>query len=190
MKTLVVVEGPSELGGALQHFVERLSSAELTIDQERVSRQELHAHHGKGKGYFKRALRWMFEAQKRGYDAVVLLIDQDDRPERIKEFDDAQDYGEIGIRRAQGIAIRTIDAWILADEAALSTVLGCSVDRQRNPETISDPKSICRALRDESGTDIRLSEMYSAVAATADVAILAKRCPKGFSPFADRVRKL
>ncbi len=190
MKTLLVGEGPSELGGALQHFVERLSPTKMTIDHERVSRRDLHSHHGKGKGYFKRALRWMIEVRKRGYDAVVLVIDEDGKSERVKEFDDAQDYRDVAIRRALGVAIRTFDAWILADEKALSAVLECNVDRQRNPEAIADPKSICRILHDESGATARVSQMYSAVAAAADVAALAKRCPKGFAPFADRVRTL
>lgn len=190
MKTLLVGEGPSELGGALQHFVERLSSTEMTIDRERVSRRDLHAHHGKGKGYFKRALRWMIEARKRGYDVIVLVIDEDGQSERVKEFDDAQNYRDVTIRRALGVAIRTFDAWILADEKALSAVLECNVNRQRNPEKITDPKSVFRKLQDESGLNTRVSETYSAVAAAADIAILAKRCPKGFAPFADRIRKL
>jgi hypothetical protein len=77
MRVLLVAEGASELAGALEALVRRLGLEDAEIAHDRVSSPNLHAHHGNGKGYFKRTIRWMFEAQKRGYDALILLIDQD-----------------------------------------------------------------------------------------------------------------
>ncbi len=190
MKILLVSEGPSELNGALQNLVRRLGVMEDDIDIDRVSQRDVHAHHGKGKGYFKRAVRWMLEAQKRGCDALILVIDQDGRPERTREIDDAQQHAGTFVYLALGVAIRTFDAWMLADEKALTNVLGVSVSRQPGPEGILDPKGVCRGLLDESGCSLRPTKMYAAIAEVADIAVLEKRCPKGFTPFAQRVRGL
>ena len=190
MKILLVSEGPSELNGALQNLVRRLGVMEDDIDIDRVSQRDVHAHHGKGKGYFKRAVRWMLEARKRRCDALILVIDQDGRPERTREIDDAQQHAGTSVYRALGVAIRTFDAWMLADEKALTNVLGVSVSRQPGPEGILDPKGVCRGLLDESERSLRQREMYAAIAEVADIAVLETRCPKGFAPFAQRVRGL
>lgn len=190
MRILLVSEGPSELHGALQNLVRRLGMIEDDIEVDRVSQRSVHAHHGKGRGYFKRAVRWMLEAQKRGCDALILVIDQDGRPERTREIDEAQAYTGTPVLRALGVAIRTFDAWILADERALTGILETSVSRQPQPESILDPKGICRRLLHESECSMRLAEMYAATAEIADIAMLESRCPKGFAPFAQRVRGL
>ena len=80
MKVLLVAEGKHERGkedrdGALETIVRRLHQGICQCDLDRVSRKDIHAHHGKGQGYFKKALRWMLHAQELGYDALVLVID-------------------------------------------------------------------------------------------------------------------
>lgn len=190
MRILLVGEGPSELNGALENLVRRLGVTVAGIDTDRVSQGEIHAHHGKGRGYFKRAVRWMLEAQKRGYDTLILVIDQDGRPERTREIDDAQQYAGTSVQRALGVAIRTFDAWMLADDKALTNVLGLTVSRQPDPESIVDPKGVCRGLLDESDCSFRQTEMYAAIAEVVDIAALEARCPKGFASFAQRVRGL
>jgi hypothetical protein len=79
---------------------------------------------------------------------------------------------------------------MLADEKALSVVLGKNVQRQPAPESISDPKASCRYLRDEADVELGLREMYLSIASELDIALLEARCPKGFSPFAGRIREL
>ena len=190
MRVLLIGEGPSELSGALRAFISRLGLSDYEIEQDRMSRRDIHAHHGKGKGYLKRAIRWMLEAQRREYDAVVLLVDQDDHKERVTEIDDAQESDLATIRRALGVAIRTFDAWMLADEHALTTVLEYQVSRQQNPENVTDPKRLCTELLEDSSLAIGAAEAYGAIASVADVGVLEERCPKGFAPFANRVREL
>jgi hypothetical protein len=190
MKILLVSEGPSELNGALQNLIVQLGVKGDDIEVARVSQRDIRAHHGRGRGYFKRAVRWMLEAQKRGYDAIILVIDQDGLPERMREINDAQEFGGTSIYRALGVAIRTFDAWMLADEKALTTVLGTAVSRQPEPEGIVDPKEICGELLERSACSLRQTEMYAAIAEVVDIAVLEKRCPKGFASFAQRVRAL
>ncbi len=190
MRVLIVAEGHHEGGGALESLVRRLSPHDLQCEFDRVSRKEIHAHHGKGSGYLKRAIRWMKEAEKRGYEAVVLLIDEDGRHERISEIEQAQHDRISKIKRALGVAIRTFDAWMLADEHALSTILEIEVGRQPSPESIRDPKRACEALLDASDEHMSLSAMYASVAETTEIDTLTERCPNGFGPFAERVQAL
>ena len=189
MKVLLVSEGPSELGGSFQALVTRLGQTTFDISVDRVSRSDTHAHHGRGKGYFKRAVRWMFEARNKGYDALILVIDQDGVPQRTREIDEAQEFAGVPVRRALGVAIKTFDAWMLADEKALTEVLGYPVARQPDPEKITDPKSVCHSLLDGAEQDMKPAEMYASVAEIIDLHVLESRCRKGFAPFAQRVRE-
>jgi hypothetical protein len=189
MKVLIVGEGKHELAGAMLALVGRLAPTGCVFDQANV-RHDIHVHHGKGRGYFKRAVRWMLEAQKRGYDALVLLIDQDGFSERTKELADAQAFDGAAIPRALGVAIRSFDAWMLADERALSSVLGCAVSRQPDPETIVNPKESCSDLLANASQPFSQTQMYAEVAKAFDLDVVANRCPKGFAPFAERVRAI
>lgn len=191
MRVLVVAEGRHELGGALELLIRRLATQPLECSFERVSHGNIHVHRGKGREYFKKAIRWMLEAEKRDFDGVVLVIDQDNYPERKRELDDAQQHVQItSIPRALGVAIRSFDAWMLADERALASVLQCAVSAAPAPEEINDPKGFCATVLRKSGRDLSQTEMYAAVARTAEISLLMRRCPHGFAPFADRVRKL
>lgn len=190
MRVLVVSEGKHEQGGALENLLRRLGGDGAIFAQDRVSSNTIHAFHGKGRGYFKRAVRWLREAEKRGFDALVLLIDQDGQSDRTKQICRAQDSSLSQLPRAMGVAIRTFDAWMLADEAALADVLGCPVARQTEPETIRNPKQVCASLLTSSQNQMAQSEMYTRIADRLDIAVLVSRCPSGFRPFAKRVRRV
>ena len=191
MKVLLVSEGKHELAGALETLVRRLfSPREIEIDHDKVSIADVHAYHGKGQGYTKRAIRWLLDARKRGYDAIVLVIDEDGQTERVREIAEAQKHEGFEFQRAFGVAIRTFDAWMLADEQALTAVLGCQIQCQPAPESEKDPKQACKDLRDAGEADISQTEMYVRIAERVNLLLLEQRCPRGFAPFADRVRRL
>lgn len=190
MKVLLVSEGKHELTGSLETLVRRLSPRELEIHLADVHWNDIHTHRGKGQGFYKRAIRWLLEARKRGHDAVVLVIDEDGQAERIKDVANAQNYAGNEFPRAFGVAIRTFDAWMLADEQALTAALGCLIQRQPAPEDVKDPKQACKVLRDESEADISQTQMYVRIAELVELSLLEQRCPRGFAPFADRVRRL
>jgi len=88
------------------------------------------------------------------------------------------------------VAIRTFDAWMLADEQALTRVLGYTVSPQRSPEDVSDAKGVCTQLLGKSPMAMSQSEFYASVAREADMSMLTRQCSKGFAPFAQRVRSL
>lgn len=190
MRVLVVAEGKHEHFGALENLLRKLGANDAVFEQERLSNSRIHAFHGKGQGYFKRAIRWLLEAQKHGFNALILLADEDGDQERVEQMDKAQTTTQWECPRALGIAIRTFDAWMLADETALSKALNCQVSRQPDPESLTDPKGRCKDLLANSPNDIAQSGMYAAVCQAADISILIQRCPRGFKPFAERVRSL
>ena len=190
MRVLVVAEGKHELYGALGNLLEKLGGDGSSFDYDRVSNNTIHAFHGIGNGYFKRALRWLKEAEKKGADALILLIDEDGKRERIEQIQEAQDSLLSQLPRAMGVAIRMFDAWMLADEKALTEVLGDNINRQSNPETIRKPKQVCAKLLEDSQIQISQSEMYARVSCKINIDILCDRCQSGFSPFATNVRNI
>lgn len=193
MRILLVSEGVHEEFGALAALVKKaLRDPDCRFEWRNWKDSALRVHAGKGRGCFKRAIDWVRYASREGYDALVLLIDQDRFTDRVREFDDAQAETRLTglFPRALGIAIRTFDAWILADETALTTVLGCVINRQPSPEDNRDPKSDCASILVGSKTDLRPREFYARVAELADIACLMERCPKGFGRFAARISAL
>ena len=190
MRVLVVAEGKHELSGALGNLLEKLGGDSSTFDYDRVSNNTIHAFHGIGNGYCKRARRWLIEAEKRGVDALILLIDEDGRRERIEQIQEAQNSSPSQFPRAMGVAIRMFDAWMLADEKALAEVLGDNIDRQADPETIRNPKQVCEELLTNSQIQISQSEMYARVSSKINLDILCDRCQSGFRPFASNVRNI
>ena len=189
MRVLIVSEGNHELGGALETLVERLKPRGPVYEWKKVSSPELRVHAGKGPGYFKKALRCVLYAEANAYDAIVFVIDQDDDTSRRRQIDEAQDDLRMTrLPRALGVAVRTFDAWMLADEQALSKVLGVTVQRQPDPESIRDAKAVCQRHHDEANFGEGLTAMYAAVAGRAGPSAIEQRCPLGFAPFASRVR--
>jgi hypothetical protein len=194
MRVLVVSEGEHEQGGALENLLRRLGGREAQFVFDCVQRDDIHAHHGRGPGYIKRALRWLKEAKRREVDALILLVDQD-KPEyrRSEQVRQAQEYCHpkvpaFNLPRAMGVAIKMFDAWMLADEKALTEVLGCTIARQRDPESIRDPKGVCARLLANGQNPMAQRDMYAEIARRVDIDILCSRCPKGFRPFAGHVR--
>ncbi len=197
MRILIVSEGVHELGdnsldGALVMLASRLLDGNVSFERKKVSSSEVRQHTQQGKGgrYEKRALGWIRLAEREGYDAIILVIDQDGDEERGQQFERAQDDRRLPLPRALGVAIKTFDAWMLADEQALSAVLGTHIDLSPNPESEDDPKSRCENLRNEARSQLSPRAMYAEIAKRTDMEKLEARCPNGFAPFAGRVRAL
>lgn len=197
MKILVVSEGKHELGdaeheGALIVLVRRALTKPAEFVAERVSDPKVRVHwrRGEGQGFLKRPLAWLRFAERNGFNALLLVSDQDGSQERAREIAAAQSDGRVPLPRALGVAVRTFDAWMLADEQALSQVLGREVSRQKDPEGIRDPKHVCRQLLDSGGNPMSQAEFYAAVSNLANLKFVAERCPRGFAPLADRIRGL
>jgi hypothetical protein len=121
---------------------------------------------------------------------LVFVIDQDGQKKRETGIENAQNHYRFTISRAMAVAIRSFDAWMLADEVALSNVLGDTVQRQKDPETIKEPKELRDEINDASSREFGLADFYFQVAKVIDLDCLKERCPQGFGPFRARVENL
>ncbi len=194
MKILLLGDGAHELEGALQQLVLRLfgNAPEIDFVPFRFSDRRVHINSMKGKrgGMKKRAIRWLLEAKDLECDAVIGIVDHDGFDDRIQQIHDAQSENGVDTPRAFGIAIRSFDAWIIADELALTQASEKTTPQSRSPESLRDPKSDCRKLMKIADKYERLQDFYAAVATHARPAVLSDRWERGFAPFAERVRQL
>lgn len=194
---LIVAEGEHELSGgtadaALPILVRRLlgEGVDLRPTSKRIRELSGHTHSGRGNPLARKFIGIMRLAEREGYDAVVILIDQDDDRSRHQAATVAQETAYTSFPRAVGIAVRTFDAWFLADHTALSNVFCTSISMQPDPEATSHPKHMVMGFNDTNGGDSRLRDLYSMMAAVVDLRMLKERCPQGFGVFADRVAAL
>jgi hypothetical protein len=86
---LIVAEGEHELSGgtadaALPILVKRLlgEGVDLRPTTKRIRELSGHMHPGRGNPLGRKFIGIIREAERQGYDAVVILIDQDDDPSR------------------------------------------------------------------------------------------------------------
>ncbi|NNM88981.1 MAG: DUF4276 family protein [Phycisphaerae bacterium] len=174
----------------METLLRRLTGPKLEMKLDRLANNNIHLHHGRGQGYYKKAVRWLLEAEKRGCAALILLVDNDRSPGRSAEIDRAQSQIEIStIPRAMAVAVEAFDAWIFADEKALSKAVGHAVQTQPHPEKVDHPKKHLETLLQQLDRSPS-AELYSQVAQMIDLSVLEKRCPRGFAGFAQRVRAI
>ena len=191
--SLLVAEGKHEAAGALQKLVSRVLGGNHKFVFQRLANSPGRVH-GKGRGYEKKAIRWLIEAQKSGGNALVLLVDRDGNTTRESEIDAAQQYsnamGDSFFPRAMGVAVEMFDAWVFADEKALSQVLGKTIQTQKHPERIANPKEHLRLLLQSEASVTANADLYYAVAEKTDLEQLTSRCPRGFGTFAQRIKEM
>lgn len=193
-RILVIAEGEHELGnrsdnGALIVLLRRIFNEPMSIEWtcHRIRELAQHMHPGKGNRLSRKLIGLIKYAQSNCFDAIITLIDQDGDDSRHSSALIAQDSTLTSLPRAMGIAVKTFDAWFLADHHALSKVLRIPIDQQPDPERISSPKSHCESLQAQSQHSPALREVYRATAEICDLNLLKQRCPMGFGTFTDRV---
>jgi hypothetical protein len=187
VRVLVVHEGTHD-ECVLRALLPRLTDAGLELEFRPVKDRTLPRIHGKGSRVLKRAVRWLLTATEERFDALVLLIDQDGDRTRVVEVDLAQATDLSPLPRAMGVAVRTLDAWMLADERGWHAAGNDAVTRQRDPERLRRPKDVCLELARGIAGERPLRDVYADVSATSEISVLETRCPRGFAPFAARVR--
>lgn len=192
----VITEGKHEEDGALLHLIRRLipnlDDCDFEFDRWKNPRGRSRRFRSteRGDGIFKKFVAMLFDAEQYGFDAVIALVDCDRDRGRLHSVAKAQDELAAPVPRAFGVAVETFDAWFLADEKSLSTILETTISAQPDPESNSDAKTSIKSLRDESGSQLGLAELYSDLAQIFDTDLVARRCPKGFAVWKQRVEKL
>ncbi len=145
---------------------------------------------GKFPNYAKRLIGWLRYADQKGYDALILVVDQDGDADRETGVNFAQQSAAFNIRRAFGLAIRAFDAWMLADEQTVSRAFSQTVHRQPDPETLQSPKQHFENLMSSHKCPTSQTATYIAICQQLSVDILTSRCPIGFAKFRQRVEAL
>lgn len=213
MRIGILGEGPTEVGplvappgsnvhpagGALRGIVERI------LQEKGVEAEWVDGPRPRGVGsIISRLPQHLSIIREQGAEVCVVLVDRDRKKERLQTLKRKyQAFPEKDLLpTAIGVAIETIEAWILADERAISIALGetCQIERGPNPETLNGkrgedrhPKMVLRQLLKEHApqdTFISHHEFIRAWTKSVRLGVLRDRCPKGFEPFEKSVRSL
>ncbi|MBM4397859.1 MAG: DUF4276 family protein, partial [Deltaproteobacteria bacterium] len=98
------------------------------------------------RGLAAKVLLALKESAREGVDAVVVVVDRDGRGtngEKLKRLRDGRDLARregLTLPAALGVAIETMEAWLLADQRALSEAIGSKVRLQPSPENLCGEK--------------------------------------------------
>jgi len=158
---------------------------------QRLARETRRLH---GRGFAKKVRAAVADAIRAEADAVVFVSDRGGAKnrERLSAMqrgkEESREKG-LFMPTVVGLAIEELEAWLLADAAAVSTVSGVPAKgATQDPETIEDPKNTLRQQCEGDTSGRREWQRHEAIAQAADINALVTRCPKGFKPFHDEIR--
>ena len=155
-------------------------------------------------GYEHKIRDAIVEARISGCSAVVVVVDRDDSAPGLRLTalmagrTHAEREGEaLASKTALGVAVVTVEAWLLADETALNAAL----DPRPPAVTTPSPEQLDGAARSEKHPKTQLRSLidrgrrevswpYDEIAERVRLDVLVNRCPVGFAPFAAEVRAL
>ncbi len=126
-------------------------------------------------------------------DLVVIVMDAHGRsPTNVmQDPEDAWEKAEASsVAPVFGVATEALEAWLLADEKAISRALGgAHVDRQPAPEALDDPKARLSDLINQvtGGRDALTGAVAEQIAHEASLRRLENRC-RSFNHFAVGLR--
>ena len=224
IRILVVGEGPADVGsdrglgafgeqaegriGAVRVLVERLLASTLgrnpppmEFQGERLS--AIGRRHV-ASGYEGKVVAAITEATSRRCTALAIVIDRDgtdgNRRWSLLEKGRAEARARglaLADKAAIGVAIETVEAWLLADVLALNEALALDppAGQTETPEGLdgaaSSPRHPKTVLRDLiARSPVKGTSPLEAIARRARLEVLGDRCPKGFAGFARDVRAM
>jgi hypothetical protein len=187
----------------LKTIVERILGAPGRI--EAMDDADLPCLRGNAVGLLcRKAAGFIRQCVWRRAEGVIVVVDRDRTgPQRLKDLLDQREQlrqdrsRPLAVPVAVGVAIETIEAWLLADEVALCDELGLPRPSEpgKSPEKLdgkpgepTHPKHVLSSYlrKDTRGTRTFL-EQVNALAACMDLDVVARRCPEGFGRFRDDV---
>ncbi len=224
MKMLLVSEGPADVGslrdlpgenpdrgerlGAVTVLVRRVltenlgvSESDLTIERGYLAR--VHERSDRVSTYERKIRLAIVEATTRNCTCVSVVIDRDGErnSSRLGQMRGGVKAAEqeglaLAYRTALGVAIETVEAWLLSDESAINNALNPDpIQNACAPEKLSGkagtaehPKArflgaVGRARRPRDAP-------HDAVARLIRLELLEQRCPLGFAPYLKELRLL
>lgn len=196
MRVLLASEGSLDVGpsGAVTKLVRRVLGAALRRDLaeheiEETTQTRLHKLDPKN-GLEKKLRTTLRVAIARRCDCAVIVIDRDGpkndarlghlrAARQAAESSPDGDLRSLATRTAVGVAVETVESWLLFDERGLNAGIspGAAIPRQRDPEKWSadrKPKGRFLALLRLSTRDAGNEVLYAAVADACDPSSLEK----------------
>ena len=156
-----------------------------------------------GRGLWKKVLFAKRRARRNKSAGVVFVVDSEgnlkDLSKKKRQLTKGRDFELPDLPTAIGVAHPCIEAWLLADAAAIRRGLELTgnlqvpdkpvqlpaprLDKQKNPKT-----ELARAAG-SAKKELAVKQKDRIAAAMNDMELVRKRCPQGFVPFADEVRE-
>ena len=140
------------------------------------------------------------QARYNGSDGVVFVVDSEggekERKDKKRDLERGRDTASDAVPMAIGVAHPCIEAWLLADPAAIRRACRLGSDPQvpSAPEQLSAPRCDANqnpktALRRAARTrhPVEAAVMWRMAASIQDLDVLRNGCPLGFAPFAAEV---
>jgi hypothetical protein len=142
---------------------------------------------------------------QQGCEGTVCVVDRDQDSDRLPAMEEGRERGLKLVAEAHlaacGVAQESIEAWTLGAPTALSLVLGETIERileHYRPADVEEfhensgkvekrPKSLIARIAAIKWHDAN-TEFRQRVAEQTDIVELGRNCPKGFKPFADKLK--
>ena len=150
----------------------------------------------KGHGFISELANLNANFRSRGAHCVVAVVDSSSSKEHVyrEKFEQvarqATDTPLAFVPLAYGIAVHEMEAWLLADQAALKAVTRGDLRRMTwvdHPESIPDPKEyLAKIVFDMAGKNLPFADYAQIWVKEVDLKRLKQRCPH-FADFADRL---
>jgi hypothetical protein len=215
MRIAFLSEGATEVGFApgarasdpwgrdflLKTLVERILGAEGNIQALQDKALPYLAGNPAGR-LCRQAAVFVRECVREGAEAAVVLVDRD-RTRGTRRLRDLTAQRQklrernLSIPFAVGVAVETIEAWLLADEMALCDVLGLPNPSEPMPSpetwcgkpgTPDHPKSVLGEYLSQAADGVvSFRDRAIAIAERANLDVVAARRPQGFARFREDV---
>jgi hypothetical protein len=135
-------------------------------------------------------------------DGAVFVVDSEggdpELKEKSRELERGRDSARVEIPMAVGVAHPCIEAWLLADAAAVRRACGLPQD----PEVPAEPERLPAPRQDERRSpkaalahavgarqELPSDRLWKIARELRQLDLVRQRCPRGFAPFADDVEQ-
>lgn len=130
----------------------------------------------------------LYEFSELGIELIVVLVDNDRESghKRLKNlFNKCHESTGTYDLTIPGVAVEALEAWLLADETALSVVTGRTISCLPSPESISYPKEVLQRLTQYHSLGIPYHEILRNIVDRLNLDLVLRRS-KSFNRFYGR----